>query len=349
MTMSLAFTAFSKQVEGLYEARVVVPSQSIESRKEGAKQGLADVLYKVSGFPVPVSHPVIEHALSIADQYLYQFSFTRVDESDWSAEIAPGSSYLIMSFEGKSVQRIIKEAELPRWGANRPTIMTWVAIDDGKREMLTEASGNKGLSLLKEAAHKRGLPLILPIYDLEDSIKLPMVQLWGLFKDGILGASNRYGAESVLAGRIYKPNADTWVGNWRFYFKDNEYEYEFTSQTLDEQLLWGLSGGAKVLADAFALKPSSVKRGALVVSISKLDSLEDYGRLLNYLNKLAITKQVSLLKMKEDEAQIELTLNGTFAQLIQALSLDKKLVTKNVIKSNEGDLEEPMPNFIWQP
>ena len=340
----------AKQVEGLYDARVVVANQSAEARKQGAEKGLTDVLYKVSGFPVPLEHPAVHKALSIADQYLYQFSFTRVDESEWGEGIPPGSSYLNMSFEGRSIQRIIKSAQLPRWGANRPTIMTWVAVDDGERQMLSEATEHKALGKLNEAAAKRGLPLVLPIYDLEDSIKLPMVQLWGLFKEGILKASERYAAESVLAGRVYQPDENTWVGNWRFYFKGQEFEYEFKSQTLDEQLLWGLSAGAKVLAEEYALKPTAEKRGGLIVNVGKVSTLEDYGQLIKYLNKLAITKNVSLLKMSGDDVLMELSLNGTFKQLEQTLSLDKKLVAK-VAKEEDESLDEinEVSEFIWRP
>jgi hypothetical protein len=349
LTIGLGFQVSAKQIEGLYDARVVVEDQSAEARKLGAEKGLADVLYKVSGFPVPIDHPVIHKALSIADQYLYQFSFTRVEESEWGGNGPPGSSHLNMRFEGKSIQRIIKSAQLPRWGINRPTIMTWLAIDDGKRQILSEASEHVGLRKLNEAAAKRGLPLVLPVYDLEDSMKLPMVQLWGLFKDRILTASERYGAESVMAGRVYKSGQDAWVGNWRFYFKGQEFEYEFKSQTLDEQMLWGLSSGAQVLAEEYALKPSTEKRRGLMVSVGRVKTLENYGHLINYLKKLAITKDVSLVKMSGDDVLMELSLNGTFKQLEQALSLDKKLVAvKHVVKVIDEDIE-PVSEFEWRP
>lgn len=346
---SLSFAQVSaKQIEGLYDAQVVVNDQSAQARKEGAKKGLMDVLHKVSGFPVPVEHPVVSRALNIADQYLYQFSFARLEESEWGPDASPGSSYLNMRFEGKSIQRIIRQAQLPRWGANRPTIMTWVAIDDGQRQILSDASEHKALSKLNKAASKRGLPLVLPIYDLEDSIKLPMVQLWGLFKEGILTASERYGAESILAGRIYQPDEESWVGNWRFYFKGQSFEYEFRSQTLDEQMLWGLSAGAKVLADAYALKPSTEKQAGLLANISKVNTLEDYGHLLKYLNKLAITKQVSLIKMSGDDVLLNLSLNGTLDQLMQTLSLDKKIVSVPV-SADDADNNEGVSKFVWRP
>lgn len=348
--MSLAFPAFSKQVEGLYDARVVVLDQSIESRKEAAKIGLLDVLHKVSGFPVPVEHAVIAKALEIADQYLYQFSLTRIEGDDSNEQIAPGSSYLNMRFEGKSIQRIIKAAELPRWGGNRPTIMTWLAVDDGERVILSEASDHHALIKLQDAAKKRGLPLVLPIYDLEDSMKLPMVQLWGLFKDRIVNASDRYGAESILAGRVYQPNTESWVGNWRFYFKGQEYEYEFTSETLEEQLLWGLSAGGKVLADSFALKPNKGNSGSLDIEVSGVTSLEDYAYLLSYLKKLAITKKVSLSKVVGDKVEMQLELGGSLEQLKQGLSLDKKLVmVEQEHVPAVGLYSDEVFKFKWRP
>jgi hypothetical protein len=349
LTISLVPSVLARQIEGLYDARVVVANQSSQARKKGAQKGLLDVLYKVSGFPVPAGNSVIRGAYNKADQYIYQFSFNRTEESDWGDDVPPGSSYLNMKFEGKSIQRIIKQAQLPRWGVNRPSIMTWIAVADGSREMLTEASEHKALKLLTVAAKKRGLALVLPVYDLEDAMKLPMEQLWGLFKEGILNASERYGAESVLAGRVYQPDESSWVGNWRFYFKGQEYEYEYKSETLAEQLQWGVSAGGGVLADAFALKPSAKKRDSLMVNITNVQRLEDYGHLLTYLKKLAVTKQVSLIKMTGDEVLIELSLNGTFDQFKQSLSLDKKLVAQKSTKpAAKTDLSSVLSSLIGE-
>lgn len=354
--MLLGSHVWAIQVNGLYDARVVVVNQSAEARKQAAKVGLMDVLYKVSGFPVPVDNSVVNRSHNIADQYLSQFSFTRIDEAEWDDNIPPGSSYLNMKFEGKSIQRIIRQAQLPRWGANRPTVMVWVTVDDGSRQILSDSSDHKAMSMLEAASRKRGVPLILPVYDLEDSFKLPTQQLWGLFKGSIIKASERYGAESILAGRVYRLDDDRWGGNFRFYFKQQEYEYEFESNSLEALLLSGVSAAGSVLADTFALKPSVVKKGSLTISIKNVNSLEDYGNLLAYLQELAVTKQVSLIKVTDQNVRLELSLNGTLDQFKQSLSLNNKLLevvvpeleASSVFNLTGSSLDASVIYFTWR-
>lgn len=357
LTVSLGFEVQAIQVNDLYEARVVVIDQSAEARKQGAQAGLLEVLYKVSGFPVPADNPVINSALEIADQYLYQFSFARVDEKQWNENIPPGSSYLKMKFEGRSIQRIIKQAQLTRWGANRPTVMIWVTVDDGSRQILSDASDHKAVGLLEEASKKRGVPLVFPVYDLEDSFKLPTEQLWGLFKESIIKASERYAAESILAGRVYRLDKSRWGGNFRFYFKQQEFEYEFESTSLEGLLLSGVSAAGSVLADTFALKPSVVKKGSLVISVKNINKLEDYGNLLSYLQKLAVTKDVAIIKVSDKEVQLELSLNGTLDQFKQSLSLNNKLleiavpkpVPTSVFSLTAPTFDDSITYFTWRP
>jgi hypothetical protein len=357
LTVLLGFQVQAIQVNDLYDARVVVVDQSSEARKQGAKAGLMEVLYKVSGFPVPTDNPVINSALDIADQYLYQFSFARVDEKQWNENIPPGSSYLKMKFEGKSIQRIIKQAQLTRWGADRPTVMIWVTVDDGSRQILSDASDHDAVSLLVEASKKRGVPLVFPVYDLEDSFKLPTEHLWGLFKDSIIKASERYATESILAGRVYRLDESRWGGNFRFYFKQQEFEYEFESTSLEGLLLSSVSEAGSILADTFALKPSVVKKDSLVISVKNINKLEDYGNLLTYLQRLAVTKDVSIIKVNDKEVQLELSLNGTLIQFKQSLSLNNKLleievsklVEKSVFSLTDTTPDESITYFTWRP
>lgn len=350
LTMALGFSVSAKQVDGLYEAKVLVSDQGQESLKSGARVGLVEVLHKVTGYEVPLEHPVVYRALNIADQYLYQFSFNRIDDSDVEMGVSPGSSWLKMQFEGKTIQRIVRQAKLPRWGNNRPTIMVWLAMDDGQRQIMTDGLEHKGMQALTEAARKRGLPLIFPVYDLEDSIKLPMEQLWGLFPERIKSASSRYGAESILAARVFETEPGSWVGHWRFYFRGQEYEYSFNGTKLDDVILMGLTASGSVLADAFALKPSNEKRGELTIAINGVDSLQHYAGVTKYLDKLAITKEVSVLKAKGDQLTVKLMLNGSLEQFQQTLALNRKLVEKKTESVTEEEEGQSLPTvFVWQP
>ncbi|MGK0445482.1 MAG: hypothetical protein ACJA1U_002429 [Bermanella sp.] len=349
-----ASSIWATPVSGLYDARVPVPDQQLDSRQLGAKQGLIEVLQKVSGFSVPAENEAVQRALNIADQYLYQYSYEAVQKDEWDASIPPGSSWLKMQFETQSIQRIIKQAKLPLWGNNRPTILLWLMKDNGQRTVLSDGGEGLAAQAVKNASQTRGVPVVLPVYDLEDSIRLPQESLWGLFSGSILEASKRYDAESVLAARVYKNNKGNWVGQWRFYFKDREFNYEFETEGLNQQVLSGLSASAEVLANTFAIRPSDVGSDELGIKVSNIKSLKHYASLVSYLEDLTITKQVFVSAVKGDEMELKLNLSGSLAQFKQVLALDKKLIQAPVneqaqVKEQLDPLVTNLIHFNWQP
>ncbi len=344
----ISLPSLSKSVDDLYDAKVLVLDQSIENRQAGARLGLLEIIQKISGFPVPADQMVINKALNIADQYLYQFSYASL-ESKETPDVLPGTLWLRMRFEEKSIQRLIRRAKLPRWGKNRPSILVWMAIDDGMdRQIVNEGMDNPVYKSLRDGAQKRGLPLIYPINDLEDSMALPIEQLWGMFDESIVSASTRYGAESVLAVRVYKTEEGKWKGQWSFYFKSVEQSFAFETESLDEQVLSGLSASAQVLANNFALKPSNLANNSVNIVVSGVGSLSDYAKLTQYLERLAITKRVAINKLSKDELSVGLILNGSVKQLKQTLGLDRKLVPKSVVSGSKDDAAGPgSERFTW--
>ena len=348
----LATSSWAKPVSGLYDARVPVPDQQLVSRQDGAKQGLIEVLQKVSGFTVPAENAVILKAIEIADQYLYQYSYEAVQKDEWDASIPPGSSWLKMRFEAQSIQRIIKAANMPLWGNNRPTVLLWLIKEERGRSVLIDGLDDNVSKAVANASQVRGVPVVLPVYDLEDSIRLPQESLWGLFSGSILEASKRYDAESVMAARVYKNTKGNWVGQWRFYFKEREFNYEFETQELSQQVLSGLSASAEVLANTFAIKPNDARSDVLAIKVGNVKNLKQYAALVNYLEDLTITKKVFVAGVKGDDMDLQLTLSGSFSQLKQVLALDKKLIEEVVpVKAGGQELDPLVPQvikFSWQ-
>jgi len=352
--LMLAPSVWAKAVSGLYDARVPVPDQQLQSRQQGAKQGFIEVLHKVSGFPVPAENEAIQRALDIADQYLYQYSYEAVEKDAWDETIPPGSSWLNMRFESKAIHRIIKQANLPLWGSNRPTVLLWAMVDENARRVIIDSEDSVPFNAIQGAAEKRGIPVVLPLYDLEDSIRLPQESLWGLFAEPIKQASDRYEADSIAAVRLYQNAEGLWVGQWRFYFKEREYQFDFETIGLAEQMLAGLSATGEVLANTYAIRPSDSRSDQLKISVNGISDLKRYASVVKYLDKLSITKDVSVTYVKGDEIEVNVALNGTLAQFNQVLKLDKKLnqVEVEVINAPQSDLtnqQAQVLQFVWQP
>ena len=189
--------------------------------------------------------------------------------------------------------------------------------------------------------------LIYPLYDLEDSMLLPVQSLWQLMSAPIVQASKRYGAESALAARVFKGAQGMWQGQWSFYFQKKQYHYVYETKTLEAQTLAALSSVAQVLAGSFALKPGNLSGNIITIEVSGIKSVNEYAGLNGYLEKLAITKRIFVNKVQGKKLTIELSLNGSVQQFEQALALDRKLVHRQQL--NESDDYHELQYFAWRP
>ena len=355
--MLLSNASWGKRVEGLYDAKALVQNQTMDIRKEAAKQGLADVLLRLSGSAIPEGNATVDKAISIADQYLYQFSYSKLESHEWSESTPPGSSWLNMRFEGKALTRILKRAKLPIWGAERPTMLVWLAVgkDDGDRMVITEGSDHPALESVKAAMGKRGVPLILPVYDLEDSMQLPSESLWGLFTDVIQNASQRYSPESILAGRVYQTDEGRWFGHWKFIFRGQERSFVHHADSLDDHVMLGVGNSADALANVFAIKPAQGSTDSVALNIAGIKNLEQYAKVTNYLKKLTAVRRVDVTGLNKTDLSVTLKLASQYKQFEQALKLDRKLVAVALKQDGDSSTEAmPQPNnapkqFKWRP
>lgn len=328
LLMLCSLSGWAKTVEGLYDAKVLVTSQSTNVRKQAARQALSDVLVRVSGQGWESPNQQIDRALQIADQYLYQYSYSHLEPSERGQKTPAGATWLNMKFESKAVQRVIKQAGLPLWGANRPTVLMWLAVDPGagKREVVREGSQQSVVQYIKNAANKRGIPVILPVYDLEDAMQLPVESLWGQFSDAIQEASARYGAESVLVGRAYRGAGNKWFANWKFYFKGQEFRFVDHADTLSGHMLQGISKSAEILANAFAIKPGNAAQGTVELSIEGVNNLQQYAAVTRYLEKMSVVRTLKVDGLENNVLNLSLVLAAQYNKFEQAIKLDKKLL-----------------------
>src|SRR5690606_16164886 len=180
----------------------------------------------------------------------------------------------------------------------RPMTLLWIAIDtgQGERALLPAVGAPPGASADMEAlldglreelvtvAEERGLPVTLPLLDLEDMAAVGFADVWGGFEQTVLAASDRYGADAVLVGRVRM----TELGNevqWML-LRDGQRRL-FAGQQLVDGLHW--------LAENYA-RDYSVLGGVRTVRllVRGIDSLADYGRALSYLEGLSALQSIDV-------------------------------------------------------
>jgi uncharacterized protein len=96
--------------------------------------------------------------------------------------------------------------------------LAWVVVEDDAGERRCSAGSEHPVADgLRERARERGLPLQLPLMDLDDQLAVDPAAVWGRLSQTLQPASERYGADIVLVGRLQQLPDQRWVGSWEFW------------------------------------------------------------------------------------------------------------------------------------
>ncbi|HEY9198307.1 MAG TPA: DUF2066 domain-containing protein, partial [Gammaproteobacteria bacterium] len=192
--------------EDLYEATVPVADRSTEARTAAVKTALSEVLTRLSGDPGAVAKPAGKALLAEPSRYLQQYQY--------EGDAAAGGLYLRAGFAAAPLEAALRQQGLALWGRDRPAVLVWVAVDDGKRRYLLGAEdADPLLAELQAAARRQGLELVLPLLDLEDQSKVTFTRVNEGDLDALMAASERYQPQALLIGGL-QSGAGGWRGRW---------------------------------------------------------------------------------------------------------------------------------------
>ena len=119
----------------------------------------------------------------------------------------PDRENLLIVFDSLGLQETLTVRNQPVWGEERPLTLLWVAIDGGPGERgilaaspspvsSSDAVESAAAALREEllaAANQRGLPISLPLMDVQDLDAVDFIDIWGMFFERVDQASVRYG------------------------------------------------------------------------------------------------------------------------------------------------------------
>lgn len=321
----LSFNSYAVNVSDLYRVSVAVDDQTEESRKQGIQWAFQQLLVKVSGYQDVLENPVLVSASSDAERYMQGFSYHRDTVDD--------QVYLQAWFSKALVVPLLKRAEAPVWGENRPLILNWLAVEAPSDEtkaserILVSESNPQWHGRLSRTFSEKGLPVLWPTADLEDSTALPIEQLWWLVVDPIKQASIRYQADAVLAGRLNQSAEGIWQYEGILFRGEDSLGILVSGETPQAVLDIAASEVSHYFADRFAIKPSSAdSREGIRVDVNKVTDFTKYSEVIRYLNNITGVRRVEVAQIDRDNLQLYLSLEGDWDKVQRIISLDNKLV-----------------------
>lgn len=312
-------------VDQLFSAETEVADQSNSSRQKAQKQALAEVLVRSSGRADIVRLAEIKAALARPDRFVNSYQYRTVAYTDEETGEPGRRLMLIVDFQPKKVNDLLRQSSLPIWSSNRAKITSWIVVDDNSGRQVISTTNRLPLSeALAGNAKRRGLPLNLPVYDMTDIMAVSTDDIWQMQQQTLFAASGRYQADAILIGRIVATGADQWRSSWTFSHAGEHVSFDSQGQDFNALLAPVIDTVAETLSRRYAVVVSD-NRAEVQLSIDKIDSFADYTAALLYLRGLEAVRGVGPIYIDGQQVVFALELDGTEEQVWQAISLNRRL------------------------
>jgi len=331
--------ATNSAAQTLYSAEVELASD--ESRQDGYRAALTQVLYRVTGSDVSGDPALVAGLFPDPASYVVQFRPLE-------------SGGLWVSFDGSAIERTLRQGGYLVWGDERPLTLVWLAVDwgDGSREIIGSddtPTGTDGEGLVPrqqilrqrvlDEAERRGLPLLFPLLDIEDLDNVSFADVWGGFDDLVLRASERYDVDSVLIGRLRGDSVS--FARWTHHFGG-----EMRSWGGDVEPVVNLL--ADSLAAEFAIGGNAPLR-RVALEVAGVTTVDAYASLQKLLGEVVVIDELKITGVEGDRIAYSVMAHGGAARLARALRLKGLLEEERIADdftrpfSTEPDFEEPVP------
>ena len=331
------------QVSGLYSQQIPVTNDGEAERNRAFREAFAAVVVKVSGDPRWLENPAIERAIAQAQNYVEATSYISesiqlpLEDNTASADTDEEQFYtaeqriISINFAAALIDELLADAGIPVWDGNRPSVLVWMVLQNsaGDREFLTADSNPEIVQVMQDFAAARGLPIIFPVLDFEDRKTLSENVAWNLDEAVISSASERYGADSILAGRLHFTASSELVGLWQFQFQDQADVFDGFDSELQSYLYDPLNRITTQLASYFAILPESIDGEMIRLRIDGIKTLNAYSSLLNYVENLGLVAIVTTAEVDGERIELQLSLVGDARQLYEQIALDRDLLPIN--------------------
>ena len=245
----------------------------LADRSEGAvdlaaREALSQLLLLNTGDPDMPHHPQIAPAIRDARNRLSLYRF----------EVIEGQTMLVAQFDSTMIEGLIRAADGSYWAEPRPPVLLWLVIDDREGRHFGNLPTDQPLwDALVEAFAALGVNLRRPLYDLVDSVRVSPDTIWRRDLGPVIEASERYGMNHLLIGRLVRLSEGRTIAEWRYFDPDTEQTEQVQSDNLAELIDPAVAMTLSVMRSRYAVRLQAVApETSLTITVRNVSSLEDF-------------------------------------------------------------------------
>ncbi|MCL1126399.1 DUF2066 domain-containing protein [Shewanella surugensis] len=323
-------TLSAAEVTQLDESLVSVDNRSTAQRNAGIKKAFDNVILKNSGLQSALKNPLVAAKHKNPNALMTQYGYQEKE----------GQLYLKVNFDNRSIVNLLRQANLPVWGKQRPLTLIWLVSDNenGQRQITSDESDTPMKEDFSRQASNRGMPFIFPLMDLDDSMRISVTDVRGMFVDNVAGASSRYQADFFIMASIENSGSGVEYA-LSLYAKTRNaastaplLSMNSDANNVNTAISAMMAKVSEYYVDQYAIVDSGDQLSAKV-TFSGISNMQQMVALEKYIGQLRAIKSSQLVEMKDDSVTYDFALFSTQADLFRVMDLEPRL--KPLSKSAE--------------
>ncbi len=328
-------TSFAIEVQGLYRVQTEVDDHSDRNLWKAVLSSFKEVLVRKSGSRKVLEAHEVQQAYKKVKVYLQRYEYTNHAE--------PGEEQgfqLILDFEPRLIDDLIQQAGMPIWGSDRPVTMLWLAVEGQttapqlepadvaattlERRIIKDDPAELMSEVVKQNAVRLGLPVILPLMDLEDELNVELSDVWGRFSEPVRAASQRYGAGTILLGRVSQQQ-DIWQAKFSYLNDSSEQTFELVGQDA-ESLLSAITESLAEQLCATHCVVEAAESNQIFIQVSNIGNFARFKQLQSFLQKLPSIRKLEVIGVAGVNVRFAVDLLGDIQAVREGVSLNGLLI-----------------------
>ncbi len=325
--------ALAVEVNDLYVAVIPVADRSDGVLRQVTAVGLQSVLVKVTGLTREQVGQRLQDAPVLAREAMLRYRYLDLGDGRVAASLV---------YDPRSVESIVARFGLPFWGSQRPLTLLWLVVDDGVRRIVG-ADDLEFSQVLSRRAADRGLPLLLPLMDVQDLQAVPPGVVWSQDFPALRRASERYAARLVATAYLRRDVGAGWRASWVLERDGRADSGNLTAEGVAQAAAGVVDAIADNLFAEYARQPLQVQvpNKAAQITVSGIRHIEQYRAVWRYLDGLDGASLVRPKHLLGDTVRFDVQFAGDLVELRKQILLGRTLVA--VAQPLEGSVA-PVPD-----
>ncbi len=312
----------AEPVADLYVAEVTAADRGEQALGDATREALRQVLVKVSGSGEVLKNPAMAPALRNPRNYVESYAYRPATEAEDGVGVR-------VQFAGSSLTELLTAAGAPVWTANRPAVLTWLAVK-GPREpdgpagerLVGQDAEPEVAEALAAAFFTRGVPVRLP----RQPGALSADRVWQASSTSMRAASESYELNNVLVGKMTYDGAGRASGQWSYLHEGQKQDRSVRSTSEQQFIQAGIDLAADAMAERLAVAPTSDEAVGLLVNVVGISRYGDYARLINWFEQLELVDQANLVHIAGDKLELRVIAQIDATQLAGLIAMNRQLV-----------------------